>query len=179
VATIRTPHLQPSVRLSILAGAAVLLFGCVIGFAMISNNSGVFQGAFGSGFGNRIAAYLGPDPATVGKEYPLIRPYTAGGDLVLLHAIGVHGLIMLAVPGILLARTAMPRAAQLRTVTLAVCSVAVAITILLVHAMRQLPLYRLSPAALVLLAACGLALGLVYLRIALAWRRRGPVAARA
>ena len=43
---------------------------------------GTDQG-FGTGFGNRTAGYLGPDPATVGREYVLLRPHTHGGDLVL------------------------------------------------------------------------------------------------
>lgn len=43
----------------------------------------------------------------------MIKPAAAGGDLVLLHAIGVHGLVLLAVPAVLLARTAMPVSRQL------------------------------------------------------------------
>jgi hypothetical protein len=53
-----------------------------------------------------------------------------GDDLVLLHAIGVHGLILLAVPSVLLARTAMSRvrraAPPLALAALALCAVAVA-----------------------------------------------------
>jgi len=155
VAALRTPAMAPSVRLGLVAGTLVLLAGCVVGFAMVSNNSGVFTGAFGTGFGDRTAAYLGPDPATVGREYPLIRPGTAGGDLVLPHAIGVHGLILLAVPAILLARTA--TAHQRRIVAVAAASVGTAMTVMIVHALRQLPLYALHPAVLALLALCAIA----------------------
>ena len=78
VAALRSPD-AASVKLGIRAGIVVLLVGCAIGFVMVSNNSGVFQGAFGTGFGNRTAGYLGPDPATVGHEYVLLRPHTHGG----------------------------------------------------------------------------------------------------
>jgi len=154
VAALRTPGMAPSVRLGVVAGTLVLLAGCAIGFTMVSNNSGVFQGAFGSGFGDRSAGYLGPDPATVGREYPLIRPDTDGGDLVLPHAIGVHGLILLAVPAILLGRTSSRH--QLPTIALAVAAVACAMTILIVHALRRLPLHDLHPVTLALLALCAL-----------------------
>ena len=56
---------------------------------------------------DRTAGYLGPSPATVGPEYLILRPATRGGDLLLPHGIGIHGLILLAVPAVLLARTAM------------------------------------------------------------------------
>jgi hypothetical protein len=155
VAALRTPRMAPGVRVGVVAGTVVLLAGCVVGFTMVSNNSGVFQGAFGSGFGDRTAAYLGPAPATVGREYPLIRPDTAGGDLVLPHAIGVHGLILLAVPAILLARTT--AAHQARLAAVAAASVGTAMAVLIVHALRQLPLHALHPAVLALLALCGIA----------------------
>jgi len=187
VAALRTPattsrtitsraitSMTPSVRLGVVAGTLVLLAGCVIGFTMVSNNSGVFQGAFGTGFGDRTASYLGPDPATVGPEYPLIRPDTAGGDLVLPHAIGVHGLILLAVPAILLARTA--TAHQTRIVAVATASVGTAMAVLIVHALRQLPLHALPPAVLALLALCAIAYTATLLGIAVAvgtrWRAR-------
>ena len=123
----------------------LLLLGCAVGFVMVSNNSGVFQGSVGSGFGNRTAAYLGPDRATVGPEYLLLRPATRGGDLVLPHAIGVHGLVLLAVPAVLLTRTTLSRTRQLRLVALAAGSVGLAMTLLLVNAFRSLPLDRLGP----------------------------------
>jgi hypothetical protein len=166
VAAIRSPDLTRAVRSGVIAGVVLLLVGCAIGFVMISNNSGVFQGTFGSGFGNRAAAYLGPSAATVGKEYLLLRPYTAGGDLVLLHAIGVHGLTLLAVPTILLARTSVPN--QLRVTLVMLGCVGATMTILFVHAMRQLPLSALHPAAVVLIGLCVAVLVGSYVRIGVA-----------
>ena len=164
VAAVRSP-LAASVRLGTVAGIAVLLVGCVVGFVMISNNSGIFQGTFGSGFTNRTAAYLGPDGSTIGPEFLLIRPATDGGDLVLPHAIGVHGLVLLAVPAALLHRTGMTARRQVQVVGTAVAAVVTALVILLVHAGRQLPLDQLGPATLSALGLCGIALGAVYASI--------------
>jgi hypothetical protein len=147
-----------SMRLGVRAGIVALLVGCAIGFVMIFNNSGVYQGRVGFGFAQRAGAYLGPSPATVGPEYLLLRPSTDGGDLVLLHAIGVHGLVLLSAPAVLLARTAMAPSRQLRLIAAAVASVAVAMTLLLVQALRQLPLDQLHPLALAVLAICAVSL---------------------
>jgi hypothetical protein len=73
VAVLRTGGLERSVRLGVVAGVVVLFVGCAVGFIMVSNNSGVFQGSIGGGFANRSAAYLGPDPATVGPDYLVLR----------------------------------------------------------------------------------------------------------
>jgi hypothetical protein len=140
----------------------VLFMGCAIGLMMIFNNSGVYQGSIGAGFGERTTGYLGPSPATVGPDYLLIKPATSGGDLVLLHAIGVHGLALLAVPAVLLARTAMPAARQLRVIALAVAAVGIAAVILAAHAFRELPWNQLSALVLAALALCAVALLAAY-----------------
>jgi len=162
VAALRTSTGSSSQRLGVRAGIVVLLVGCAIGFVMISNNSGVYQGSVGSGFGNRASAYLGPSSATVGPEYLLLRPSTGGGDLVLLHAIGVHGPVLLAVPAVLLAGTAMSPARQRLVVSAAVAGVAVAVAVLLVQALLVLPLSRLHPLALATLALCAITLPASY-----------------
>lgn len=174
VASWRSGGAPASVRLGVRAGIALLFAGCAIGLVMIFNNSGVYQGSVGAGFGERITGYLGPDAATVGQEYLLIHPNTDGGDLVLLHAIGVHGLLLLAVPAVLLARTALPSLRQLGVVAVAVITVLLAWVVLLVHALRELPLRELHPLVLALLAGCGVALAWAYAVIgaALLNRRR-------
>lgn len=177
VATLRSRDCGASARLGIGAGVVVLVAGCVIGLVMIFNNSGVYQGSVGADFARQTAGYLGPDRATVGPEYLMLRPATRGGDLILLHAIAVHGLILLAVPGVLLARTATIRGRQLQVMALAVAAVAGAMVILLVQALRQLPLEELHPVALVALAVCALALVVAYAQVArvLLGRRRRSV----
>ena len=159
VAVLRSGHTPASVRLGVLGGVVVLLVGCAIGLVMVFNNSGVYQGSIGAGFSRQTTGYLGPDAATVGREYLLLRPATHGGDLVLPHAIGIHGLVLLAVPAVLLAGTAAAR--QVQIIGVAVAGVAVAMGLLLVHALRQLPLDQLHPVALVVLAGCAVALALL------------------
>lgn len=168
VVALRSRGTAASVRLGVVGGIGVLLVGCVIGLIMVFNNSGVFQGGIGENFSRETGRYLGPDAATVGPQYLLLRPATDGGDLVLVHAIGVHGLLLLAVPAVLLARTTMRLRRQLRTVAVMVASVGTAMALLLVHAFRQLPLDRLHPATLAVLAVCALALGAAYLGVAFA-----------
>jgi hypothetical protein len=165
IAALRTGGLERGVRLGVVAGVVVLFVGCAVGFIMVSNNSGVFQGSIGGGFANRSSAYLGPDAATVGPDYLLLRPATRGGDLLLPHAIGVHGLVLLAVPAILLARTAMPAARQLRVVAALAGAVGLAMLLLLVHAFRQLPLDRLNPVEIALLALCAAVAAAGYARV--------------
>jgi hypothetical protein len=168
IAAMRSRGVTASVRLGLVAGLTVLLMACVIGFVMISNNSGVYQGSIGGGFARQTAAYLGPDAATVGPEYGLLRPGTRGGDLVAPHVIGIHGLVLLAVPAVLLARSAMSPVRQLQVVALAVSSVAIGLILLLVQAFRQLPLDRLHPVALATLALCVVGLLAAYALIAAA-----------
>jgi hypothetical protein len=158
VVALRDTESPLSVRLGVRAGIVVLLVGCLVGFAMISNMSGVYQGSFGSGFTEPAVGYLGPSASTVGPEYLLLRPATRGGDLILPHAIGVHGLVLIAVPALLLARTSMAAAHQRRVIMTIVASVTGAMGLLLLHALRQLHLDQLSPVSLAVLAACGLGL---------------------
>jgi hypothetical protein len=168
VVALRDTGLPASVRLGVCAGIIVLLLGCIIGFGMISNMSGVYQGSFGSGFTRPAVGYLGPSSSTVGREYLLLRPETKGGDLILPHAIGVHGLVLLAVPALVMARTSMAPGRQRKVISAVVASISVAMGLLLSHALRQLPLDRLSPVSLALLAACGLALLVSYVMVAAA-----------
>jgi hypothetical protein len=156
VATARA-RIPADVRVGVLAGELALLVGCTVGLIMIFNNSGVFQGTLGVGFG-RTGGYLGPAPATIGPEYLLLRPATQGGDLVLPHAIGVHGLTLLAVPAVLLARTDRTPRQRLWITGSAAAAVAVALAVLLGHALRRLPLGELPAPALVTLVLCAVVL---------------------
>jgi hypothetical protein len=108
----------------------------------------------------------------VGPEYGLLRPGTRGGDLVAPHVIGIHGLVLLAVPAVLLARSAMSRVRQLQVVALAVSSVVIGSILLLVQALRQLPLDQLHPVALATLVLCVVALLAAYAVIAAALLKR-------
>lgn len=98
----------------------------------------------------------------MGPQYGLLRPATQGGDLVAPHIIAIHGLLLLAVPAVLLARTAMTRARQLKVIALAVTSVAVGLALLLAQALRQLPLEALNPLTLTALSLCAIVLLATY-----------------
>ncbi|MHC1559668.1 hypothetical protein ACR9E3_11965 [Actinomycetospora sp. C-140] len=170
VTALRSRDTAPELRLGVTAGVLVLLTGCAVGMIMISTNSGVYRGGIGSGFG-RSGAYFGPDAATVGPDLAGFRPATAGGDLVLPHAIGVHGLLLLAVPAVLLAGTALRhRVAVAATLAGAVL---LALAVLLVHAFRMLPLDALSAPTLLVLAGCAAAyLGALVTVLRAAWLTR-------
>jgi hypothetical protein len=174
VAAARAHRAPASVRTGALAGGAVLLVGCLVGLVMIFNNSGVYQGSIGAGFTARRSGYLGPSAATVGPDYGLIRPSTAGGDLLLPHAIGVHGLVLLAVPAVLLARTGVAERVRRRIVGLAGASILTAQLVLLGHALRELPLRELPPFAVGVLALCALGTVAAYSRVGVALLRRRP-----
>lgn len=171
---VRAQQAPVSVRIGALSGGTVLLVGCLVGLVMIFNNSAVYQGSIGAGFSARRTGYLGPSAATVGPDYALIRPSTAGGDLVAPHAIGVHGLILLAAPAVLLARTGVRERIRRRIVGSAAGSVLTALAVLLVHAFRELPLRELSPLVLGVLALCALGVVSAHVRVgaALLARRR-------
>ena len=111
---VRRSGASPSVRLGVVAGTLLLVAGCAVGFVMISNMSGVFDGGFATAFSRPQVGYLGPNAGTVGHEYVLLRPHTDGGDLVLLHAIGVHGLVLLTLPALALTRSRRPERERLR-----------------------------------------------------------------
>ncbi|GLZ47708.1 hypothetical protein Acsp06_38930 [Actinomycetospora sp. NBRC 106375] len=170
VTTLRSRDTRPELRVGVAAGVLVLLTGCAVGMIMISTNSGVYRGGIGSGFG-RSGAYFGPDTATVGPDLAGFRPATAGGDLVLPHAIGVHGLLLLAVPAVLLAGTALRhRVAVASTMAGAVL---LTLAVLLAHAFRMLPLDALGAPALLVLAGCAAAyLGALVTTLRAAWLAR-------
>jgi len=153
VVALRSRAVAPSLRLGVVGGVVVVLVGAATGMVMISTNSGVYRGGIGRAFG-ATGAYFGPDAATVGPDYAGFRPATAGGDLVLPHAVGVHGLLLLAVPAVLLAGTALTGRAQLRLVATMCAAVGLGLAILLVHAFRMLPLDALSTVTLAVLGLC-------------------------
>jgi uncharacterized membrane protein len=76
--------------------------------------------------------------------------------------VGVHGLVLLAVPAVLLARTALSENRQRSVVLLAAGSVALAMAVLIGHALRQLPLSELPPIALATLGLCAVAATISY-----------------
>jgi hypothetical protein len=178
VAAFRTRDAEPSVLLGIRSGIIVLLVGCVTGFVMISNMSGVFQGAVGSALTHPQVGYVGPPPSVVGHDVLLVHVHTQGGDLVSLHAIGVHGLPLLALPAILLTRTRLAERTRLRLVAAMAAGVGLAMLVIATQSFRAQPLAAMDALHLLLLVLTGIALAVVYAWTTLALTRRGGGAAR-
>ena len=140
------------VRLGVVGGVVVVLLGAATGMVMISTNSGC-TGA-GSAAGSVFPAPTsGPTPPLWARLRRL-RPATAGGDLVLPHAVGVHGMLLLAVPAVLLAGKTLAARTRLALVATMGAAVGLGLAVLFVHALRMLPLDALGAAGLALLAGC-------------------------
>ena len=161
-ATLRTEDLSPSVRLGFAGGLGVLLVGCLIGFVMISNMSGVFQGTVGAGFARKQVGYVGPPPSVVGPEHLLLRLHTSGGDLVLLHAIGVHGLPLVSLPALFLSRRRLSERRRVQIVGTIAGGVALVMVVIATQSFRSLPLGEMGPVRLGLLAALAVVLAGTY-----------------
>lgn len=155
VAAARARGVAPSLRLSILAGTVMVIVGCAMGILMASNMSGIWEGAFFSNLPRGgMGSYRGPPAGLV------------GGDLVLLHAMGLHGLMLIPLAAWLLTHTAVPETTRTR-LTAAVAAANVGITaVLAAQVFRVRPVERFDAFAVVLLAALGATLVVLYLGIA-------------
>ena len=161
-----------SLLLGVRLGVVVMLIGCAIGFTMISNMSGIWNGQFGSAFGEQQTGYLGPTPAQVGHEYLLLRPHTDGGDLVLLHAIGIHGLVLVTIPAALLALTSVTETWRRRLVWTMAAAVLGSMAVIASQSFRSEPLSGMGWIRFALLAVAGIALVAAYAVVAVALMRR-------
>jgi hypothetical protein len=160
-----------SLLLGVRLGVVVMLIGCVIGFVMISNMSGIWNGQFGSAFGEPQTGYLGPTPAQVGHEYVLLRPDTAGGDLVLLHAVGIHGLVLVTIPAALLAMTTVPEVWRRRLVWTMAAAVLGSMAVIASQSFRSQPLSEMGWLRMSLLAVAAVAALGSCAVIVVAWMR--------
>jgi hypothetical protein len=162
---LREQHLAPSVLLSIRAGTAIMLFGTTIGFLMSMNSSGVWQGV----------AHL------LETRFDMqVRDGEVGGDLVLLHAIGVHGLNLVPLVAWLLSYS--PISERTRTLITAFVTfniVAIAI-VLSVQVFNAVPLASINLISLTIVAVCSMALlasyaGAGWLALRAIFPRRQPL----
>lgn len=146
-AALRPSELVPSLRLAIQAGALITLIGFATGLLMILNSGGIWQG--GAHFLTmltqmRSGSYNGPAAGTI------------GGDLVVLHALGVHGLQIVPLPAWLLSYTALAERRRYRLTALVTASYLALIAIFSVQAFRALPLAALELPTLTALLLAGL-----------------------
>ncbi|CAA9565192.1 MAG: hypothetical protein AVDCRST_MAG86-990 [uncultured Truepera sp.] len=160
-ASLRPQRLAPSLLLSIRTGAVIVIFGTLAGWLMIFNWSGVWQGSLGMlepGFDTDAANY------SVG---------VTGGNLVVLHALGVHGLSLVPLAAWLLTFSALSERARTRLTAGVAESLFALLFLLAVQALRARPLFALDVPTAVLLGASALALVVFYSRVGRA-ALRGP-----
>ncbi len=153
LASLRPQRLAPSLLLSIRTGAVVVLVGTLAGWLMIFNWSGVWQGS---------PNLLEPGFDTDAADYSI---GVTGGNLVVLHAVGVHGLSLVPLAAWLLTFSTLSERARTRLTAGVAVSIFALLMMLAVQALRTLPLFALDLPTAVLLGASTLALIALYLRV--------------
>ncbi len=152
-ASLRPQRLAPSLLLSVRTGVVMVIFGTLTGWLMIFNWSGVWQGALGMlepGFDTDAANY------SVG---------VTGGNLIVLHAIGVHGLSLVPLAAWLLTFSTLSERARTWLTAGVAGSIFALLMGLAVQASRALPLSALALPTTALLAASIFALVALYLHV--------------
>jgi len=142
-AALRERRLAPSLLLSIRAGTLLIVWGVLIGFVMIMNSSGVWQGV----------AHL------LETRFDMhVREGEVGGDLVLLHAIGVHGLNLVPLVAWLLTYSRLSERTRTLITALVVANIVVIGVVLSMQVFSAAPISGLDLLQLGALAICGVAL---------------------
>lgn len=142
-AALRERQLAPSLLLSIRAGTLLVLGGLLIGFVMIMNSSGVWQGV-----AHLLQTRFDFEP----------RTGEVGGDLVLLHAIGVHGLNLVPLAAWLLSYSHLRERTRTLITALVTSNIVVIGVVLSVQVFSAAPISSLELLQLGALAICGVAL---------------------
>ncbi len=152
-ASLRPRTLVPSLLLSIRAGAVVVLVGTLAGWLMILNWSGVWEGS---------PSLLNPNFDTDNSNYSV---GVTGGNLVVLHALGVHGLSLVPLAAWLRTFSRLSEQARTRLTVDVAWSVFALLILLAVQALRTRPLLTLDVPTAALLGASALALVIFYSRV--------------
>ncbi len=139
-ATLRRQALAPSLLLALRVGTVVLLLGTLVGVLMILNWSGVWQG----GSLGMLRPGFDTDRANFSEG-------VSGGNLVVIHAVGVHGLSLLLLPAWLLTFSPLSELRRVRLTTVISISVLGTLAVLAVEAFALRPLGHLSLWAALLL----------------------------
>jgi len=148
-ASFRERGLAPSLLLSIRAGTMIMLIGVFTGWLMIYNWGGVWQGVFREG--NLLSGDIVP-----------VAEGAVGGDIVLLHALGVHGLNLVPLVAWLLSYSRLPEQLRYRITAAATVFIAAIIAVCAVGMLRSLPPASFGPVELALAGIFGLALLATY-----------------
>lgn len=153
VASLRPQKLAPSLLLSVRAGAVVVLVGTLAGWLMIVNWSGVWEGS---------PNLLDPSFDTDNSNYSV---GVTGGNLVVIHALGVHGLSLVPLAAWLLTFSTLSERARTRLTAGVAGSIFALLVPLAVQALRTRPLFALDLPTALLLGASALALVILYWRV--------------
>lgn len=148
-ASFRERRLAPSLLLSIRAGTPVMLVGVFTGWLMIFNWGGVWQG---------IAR---PGNLPSGDNVPVAQG-AVGGDIVLLHALGVHGLNLVPLVAWLLSYSSLTERLRYRMTAVATSCIAAILAVCAVSMFRSLPLESFGAVELTGAGIFGLALLATY-----------------
>ncbi|MCU0492720.1 MAG: hypothetical protein MUD01_14100 [Chloroflexaceae bacterium] len=153
-------EVPPSIKLALRAGLLLTMVGNGVGILMGMNNSGVWQGL------GQLQYML-----TNSREgYSSVDPQL-GGNLVVLHAMGVHGLQLVPLVAWLLGYSHLSEGRRVLFTSAVTLGVATIFAILALHAARQLPLSTLElPALAGLVLAGGATLAGYTAAVGLAWR---------
>lgn len=154
VLSFRRHNAPPSVMLAIRTGLMITLFGSATGVLMSVNAGPIWEGiaAIMQRFSTSpIGRYIGQPEGTV------------GGNIVLLHALGVHGLQLLPLVGWLLGYSQLAERQRVCLVAATALSWAALLALLTVQAFRGLPLTSIAPLTGALLALAAAATLICYL----------------
>ncbi len=162
--SLRRQALAPSLLLAIRVGTVVLLIGTFVGVMMTLNWSGIWQG----GPPGTLRPGFDTDKANFSEG-------VSGGNLVVIHAVGVHGLSLLLLPAWLLMFSRFSERRRVRLTAVVGGSVFGTLAVLAVEAFALRPLSHLDLWAELLLGVTLVSFLWTYLFIGRAVLRGGAV----
>lgn len=148
-AAFRERQLAPSLLFAIRAGTIIMLTGVLTGLLMIYNFGGIWQGLMRSG--NLLSG--SPTPIAEGS---------GGGDIVLLHALAVHGLNLVPLAAWLLSYSSLPEQQRYRITLVAAVSIVMVMLVCAESMFRLVPLVSFGAVEQGMIGLFGLALLAIY-----------------
>jgi hypothetical protein len=153
--------LAPSLLLSLRVGTLFLLLGSLLGFLMIANSSGTWQG---------LERWDDKGMFDFYTSITELQQEQTGGSLIVLHALGVHGLSLLPLAAWLLSYSTLTEKRREQLVAWLSGTLAVIILTLGIQAFRVRTLAQLDTfTALILFSSCILFLTLYARVFLLSW----------
>jgi hypothetical protein len=162
----RRQTLSPSLLLSLRAGTLLTVFGALMGYFMTMNSSGVWLGTERWQANGVFDLYTKIDELLAVQE-------RVGGNLVVLHALGVHGFSLFPLAAWLLTFSSLAEKQRVRLITYLVVALTVVLVLLTVQAFSIKPLTQLDALTAALLTLGAFAFMGVYAFIFLeVWQTR-------